>query len=214
MKLTAHVFVSLDGVMQGPGGPDEDPGGGFDRGGWLVPYVDGDFGRIVDGWFDRADGILLGRSTYDMMRAYWSRVTDPGDKVAAALNGLPKHLVSTTVTEPGWQNTAGVISSGVPEAVAALKERPGRELQVHGSRRLLHTLHDAGLVDEYRLLVCPVVLGFGKRLFAEGAAVSAYTLVHSEATGAGMVYQVLRPAPFGTGDIEVEDGREAVRLPE
>ncbi|GAA1116620.1 dihydrofolate reductase family protein [Nocardiopsis composta] len=215
MKLTVHTFVSLDGVMQGPGGPDEDASGGFEHGGWLVPHIDDDFGRIVDGWFDRVGEFLLGRSTYDMMRVHWSQVTDPEDKVAAALNGLSKHVVSTTLTEPAWQNTAAVISSGVPGAVAALKERPGGELQVHGSCRLLHTLHDAGLIDEYRLLVCPVVLGSGKRLFAEGAAASGYTLVHSETTGAGMVYQVLRPsAAFGTGDIEVEDGREKLLLPE
>lgn len=209
MQLTVHTFLSLDGVMQGPGGPDEDTTGGFDRGGWVVPHIDAGFGRIVDSWFARADAILLGRTTFDMMRTFWTQVTDPDDTVAAALNGLPKHVVSRTLTEPGWRHTT-VIDGDVVASVAALKQRPGREVQVHGSWRLARTLHDAGLVDEYRLMVFPVVLGSGKRLFAEGAATSAFHLVESEATATGVLYQVLRPAPFAAGDIVVEDGREVV----
>lgn len=210
MKLTVHTFLTLDGVMQGPGGPDEDPSHGFDRGGWLVPHVDADFGRIVEAWFDHADELLLGRSTYDMMQAYWSEVTEPGDVVATALNGLPKYVVSTTLTDATWQNST-VISTDVVEAVSALKDKPGRELQVHGSWQLARKLHDAGLVDEYRLLVFPVVVGSGKRLFADGAAASAYTLVDSEVTRTGAVHQVLRPKDFRTGEFVVEDGKEAVR---
>ena len=151
MKLTAHTFVTLDGVMQGPGGPDEDTTGGFTAGGWVVPLVDEDFGRIVDGWFSQADEILLGRTTYDMMSAFWSQITDPDDNVGRALNTLPKHVASTTLTDPTWQNTS-VIAADVVDAVRALKDQPGRELQVHGSCALLHTLHDAGLIDEYRLM--------------------------------------------------------------
>jgi dihydrofolate reductase len=210
MKLTVHTFVTLDGVMQGPGGAEEDTSNGFDRGGWVVPYVDEDFGRIVDGWFAEVDDFLLGRSTYDMMQAFWSQVTDPEDRVATKLNGLPKHVVSTTLTDPTWQNTS-VISTDVVEAVSALKDRPGRELQVHGSWQLARTLHDAGLVDEYRLLVFPVVLGSGKRLFAEGAATSGYTLVDSEVTSAGATHLVLRPTAFRTGGISVEDGKEVLQ---
>ncbi len=207
MQLTVHEFVTLDGVMQGPGGPDEDRDGGFAHGGWAVPHIDDDFGRIVDGWFARAEEILLGRSTYDMMREYWTTVTDPDNAVATALNGLPKHVASTTLVDPTWQNTT-VIGGDVVDAVAALKDRPGRELQVHGSWRLVRTLHDAGLVDEYRLMVFPVVLGRGKRLFADGAVASGFTLVESAVTGAGVVYQVLRPAPLVVGFVGVEDGRE------
>lgn len=210
MKLTVHTFLSLDGVMQGPGGADEDASNGFGGGGWLVPHADDDMGRIVDAWFAQADEILLGRTTYDMMQTYWSEVTDPENTVATALNGLPKHVVSTTLTDPTWQNT-NVISTDVVDAVSALKAKPGRELQVHGSWQLARTLHDAGLVDEYRLLVFPVVVGSGKRLFEEGAAASAYTLVDSEATGAGAVHQVLRPQAFATGEFVVEEGKEAVR---
>lgn len=210
MQLTVHTFVTLDGVMQGPGGVDEDTSNGFDRGGWVVPHIDEDFGRIVDGWFAQVDEFLLGRTTYDMMQAFWSQVTDPADRVAAALNTLPKHVVSTTLTDPTWQNTT-VISADVVDAVSALKDRPGRELQVHGSWQLVRTLHDAGLVDEYRLMVFPVVLGSGKRLFAEGAATSGFTLVDSDVTSAGVVYQVLRPSEFRTGGITIEDGKEVIQ---
>lgn len=212
MKLTVHEFVTLDGVMQGPGAPEEDTSGGFDKGGWVVPHVDEDFGRIVDSWFEEADEFLLGRTTYEMMHGFWSRVTEPDNLVADKLNGLPKHLVSTTVTEPAWRNTT-VISADVGAAVAALTDRPGRELQVHGSWQLARTLHDVGRVDEYRLLVFPVVVGSGKRLFAEGATASGFELVGGEVTNSGLVHQVLRPVPFRTGQITLEDGTENLTVP-
>ncbi len=211
MKLTVHTFVSLDGVMQGPGGPDEDRSGGFDKGGWVVPFVDEDFGGIVDGWFSQIDEILFGRTTYDMMYAFWSTVTDPDDAVATALNTRPKHIVSTTLRDPAWQNST-VISGDVVQAVRRLKQQPGGELQVHGSCGLVHTLHDAGLIDEYRLVVFPVVIGTGKRLFADGSVPGSLRLVHSSTTGSGAVAMALRPAgSLGTGDIEVVDGKEVVR---
>ncbi len=210
MKLTVHTFVSLDGVMQGPGGADEDRSGGFDHGGWVVPFVDDDFGAVVSEWFTHTDEILLGRSTYDMMSAFWSTVTDPGDFVAAALNTRPKHVASTTMTEASWRNSS-VVGGDVLAAVRELKQRPGGELQVHGSCGLVHTLHDAGLVDEYRLIVFPVVIGSGKRLFRDGSVPGSFTLVRSSVTGKGAVAMVLRPAgALGTGDIEVVDGREVV----
>lgn len=210
MLLSVHTFLTLDGVMQGPGAPDEDPSGGFDRGGWLVPHADEDMGRIVDGWFADADEILLGRTTYRMMQPYWSAVTDP-DPVAVALNTLPKHVVSSTLRddEADWGDTT-VIRDDVVAAVRSLKDRPGRELQVHGSWRLVRTLHDAGLVDVYRLLYFPVVVGTGKRLFDEGAVPSSYRLVASETTAAGAVAVTLHPVAFGVGEFVVRDGREAV----
>ena len=209
MKLTVNTFVSLDGVMQGPGGPEEDTAGGFEHGGWVVPFVDDDFGRIVNGWFAGADAILFGRTTYEMMASFWPQVTDESDPVAGALNRLPKHVVSTTLRDPVW-GPVSVIASDVEAAVRSLKQQPGRELQVHGSWGLVRTLHDAGLVDEYRLLQFPVVLGSGKRLFPEGAAPAGFELVDSSVTAAGLVHLVLRPAELRTGDITVEDGQEVL----
>lgn len=210
MKLTVNTFLSLDGVMQGPGGKDEDPSGGFERGGWLVPSADDDMGRIVSAWFAEADAILLGRTTFEMMQPYWESVTDPDNAVAAALNGLPKYVVSSTIKDPTWNNTT-VLSKGFLEAIGVLKAEFGRELQVHGSYQLARSLHDAGLVDEYRLLYFPVVVGKGKRLFGDGAVPSAFTLVRSETTSAGAVHMVLQPKPFDVGDFEVRDGKEGVR---
>jgi dihydrofolate reductase len=207
MKLSVNIFLTADGVMQGPGGVDEDPSGGFDRGGWLVPYLDEDFGAIVDGWFGRADAILLGRTTYDMMHPYWRQVTDPDNLVATKLNGLTKYVVSTTLTDPVWQNTT-VISADVVAAVARLKESGDGELQVHGSCALAKTLQEAGLVDEYRLIVFPVLVGAGKRLFSDVAAPAGLTLVDSRVTGAGAVYSAFTPGPFTVGRVGVEDGHE------
>ncbi|MBT2554780.1 dihydrofolate reductase family protein [Arthrobacter sp. ISL-5] len=215
MKLTVHTFLTLDGVMQGPGGREEDPSGGFEFGGWLVPHYDDDMGRIVDGWFAQADAILLGRTTYEMFHPYWKQVTDPDNAVAAALNRLPKYVVSNTLTDPEWNNTT-VLSGNFLEAIDDLKAEPGRELQVHGSHRLARALHDAGLVDEYRLFIFPVVLGQGKRLFETGAVPSTFTLAGSKATSTGAVYLTLLPTAFGAGDLEVgefevRDGQERIR---
>jgi len=211
MRLTVHAFVTLDGVMQGPGGPDEDRSGGFEHGGWLMPVADEDFGRIVNGWFEEADALLLGRTTYGLFAGFWPDVTDPDDAVAAALNSLPKHVVSTTLTDPTWANTT-VIDGDVVAAARALKEQPGRELQVHGSCGLVHTLHDAGLVDEYRLIVAPVVVGSGKKLFPDGAAATGFDLVSSERTAAGCSYLVLRPTgEVRVGEATIEDGKDVIR---
>lgn len=207
MRLSVNVFLTADGVMQGPGGVDEDPSGGFDRGGWLVPYVDEDFGTIVDSWFAQADAILLGRSTYDMMHPYWRQVTDPDNLVATKLNGLTKYVASTTLTDPVWENTT-VISADVVEAVTRLKASGDGELQVHGSCGLVKTLQDAGLVDEYRLIVFPVLVGAGKRLFSDGAAASGLKLVDSSVTSTGATYTAYTPEPFVIGWIGVEDGHE------
>ena len=211
MKLTLNTFLSLDGVMQGPGGPDEDRSGGFDQGGWVVPFVDDVFGTVVSSWFAETDEVLFGRTTYDMMYAFWSTVTDPDDQVATMLNTRPKHIVSTTLRDPAWNNST-VIDRDVVDAVRALKQRPGGELQVHGSCGLARTLHDAGLIDEYRLIVFPVVVGGGKRLFPDGSAPGSFTMVSSSVTSKGAVAMALRPAgSLGTGDIDVVDGKEVIR---
>jgi dihydrofolate reductase len=210
MRLTLHTFLTLDGVMQGPGGADEDTSGGFERGGWLMPYVDEGFGEIVDGWFRRADAILLGRTTYDMMFRYWSQVTDPENLVAEKLNGLPKYVASGTLADPEWQNTT-VLNGDVLERVRDLKEQPGDELQVHGSCMLARDLHAAGLIDEYRLLVFPVVVGQGKRLFTDGMPASGFTVTEARTTRAGTTYSALTPTPFDSGGtFVVVDGKETV----
>jgi dihydrofolate reductase len=209
MELTLHTFRTLDGVMQGPGGAEEDTSGGFTRGGWLLPHVDQDFGEIVSGWFERAQAILLGRNTFLAMRGYWTQVRDPENPVAVALNGLPKYLVSSTVSEPGWGDTT-VLSGDVIEQVGRLREEPGGELQVHGSWQLAQALHAARLVDEYRLLTFPVTVGAGKRLFSEEAPASGFRLLESRTTSTGVIYASLAPTEFRTGEVALEQGREVV----
>ena len=199
MLLSVNTFVSLDGVMQGPGAPEEDPSNGFDRGGWVMPFADHLGGVVDDDWFAQADAILLGRTTYQLMQPYWSTITDPDDPVAAALNGLPKYVVSTTLTpeRATWANTE-VISHDVTDRVAQLKQAPGRELQVHGSWQLAQTLHQAGLVDIYRLLVFPVVVGAGKRLFDNGSKPVSFE-VDSQKPSGPLTALDLRPREFTVG---------------
>jgi dihydrofolate reductase len=206
MELTVTTFLSLDGVLQAPGGPDEDRSGGFDQGGWLVPYADDDMGAFMDGVFEHADAFLLGRRTYDIFVQHWPRVTDP-DPVASALNRLAKYVVSTTLEDPTWTGTT-VLRGEVADEVAALKSRPGRELQVHGSGALARSLLRHGLIDRLRLLTFPVVLGAGAKLFEEGAAATAMRLVESRTTSAGTViatYEAAGEPTYGAIGLEYED---------
>jgi len=209
MELSINVFVTLDGVMQGPGGVEEDTSNGFASGGWLVPLAEGMDTAIGDAWFANTDAILLGRTTFELMKPYWTSVTDPENETAIALNTFPKFVVSSTLIEPDWGDTT-VISGDVLEEVRALKQRPGGEIQVHGSWQLVAALHDAGLIDIYRLLIFPVVVGAGKRLFSEGTRPSAFEVIERRDTSAGATYLVLRPGDFGTGSFTVEDGKESV----
>jgi dihydrofolate reductase len=210
MKLVTHTFLTLDGVMQGPGGAEEDRSGGFGRGGWLVPFSDTDMAAIAASWFTRTEAILLGRHTYETMQAYWSQVTDPANGVAAKLNHGRKYVVSNTLTSADWGETMILRGDAIGQ-VADLKKGGRGELQVHGSARLAQALHAAGLIDEYRLLVFPVTVGAGKRLFTDDAPPLGYTLLESRTTRAGAVYQVLAPKAFEAGDLTVRGGREAVR---
>jgi dihydrofolate reductase len=182
--LTVTTFVTMDGVMQAPGGPQEDTDGGFAHGGWLVPHFDEAIGKQVDEWFAPAEDFLLGRRTYEIFAAHWPRVDAAGDPVATALQQKTKHVASRTLTSLDW-DTARLLDGDTVEAVRALKAAAGGELQVHGSRGLIQTLLAADLVDELRLIVFPVVVGSGKRLFGDGAVPRTWRLVSSTASPSG-----------------------------
>jgi dihydrofolate reductase len=192
MRLTITTFLSLDGVMQAPGGPEEDRSNGFEYGGWLVPFADEDMNRYVSEWFAQADAFLFGRKTYEIMAAYWPRVTDENDPVAGPMNRLPKYVASGTLDRLDWANSH-LITGDVVEEVTKLKQQPGGELQVHGSGELARTLIDHNLIDEYRLWIYPVVLGAGKRLFAEGVTPTALRLVDTRATSTGVAVHSYQP---------------------
>jgi dihydrofolate reductase len=195
-KLTITTFVTLDGVMQAPGGPKEDPSGSFVHGGWIVPYADAAMGRFMTEVFAKAGAFLLGRKTYDIFAAHWPRVTDPADPIASALNKLPKYVASKTLDRAEWNDTT-VIRDVVSE-VSKLKQRYAHELQVHGSCGLAQTLIENDLIDEYNLLYFPVVLGSGKRLFGSGAVPTAFKLAATLTTGTGVVISTYQRAGHPT----------------
>lgn len=204
-ELTLTTFQTLDGVMQAPGGPGEDPDGGFEHGGWLVPHADEDMGSTMVEIFSKADAFLLGRTTYDIFAGHWPRVTDAQDPIASRLNTLPKHVASRTRVRFDWANSELV--RDVVAEVPVLKQRYEREIQVHGSCGLAQTLIEHDLVDEYRLLTFPVVLGMGKRLFGSGAVPVNLKLVRSSTTGAGTVVSVYRRGgALQTGSFMLDDG--------
>jgi dihydrofolate reductase len=186
MKITLTEFVTLDGVCQGPGSPDEDTSDGFTSGGWLVPYIDGVFVQRTSDWLDLADGLLLGRRTYEAFARDWPRITDPDDPYTERMNTLPKYVVSNTLTETTW-DPATVLKGDPIRTVAELKAQPGREIQIHGSARLGEALLAAGLIDILRLVVAPTVLRTGRRLLAGAGASSGLRLVQHEATPNGLL---------------------------
>ncbi|WP_217195432.1 dihydrofolate reductase family protein [Streptomyces buecherae] len=200
MKISLTEFVTLDGVCQGPGSPDEDTSDGFTAGGWLVPHMDATFVQRASDWLDLADGLLLGRRTYQAFARDWPAITDPADPFAERMNTLPKYVVSNTLTEGTWHPTT-VLRGDPARAVAELRARPGRELQIHGSARLGDALLAAGLVDTLRLVVAPTVLRTGRRLLTGPGAPSGLRLAHHEATPNGLLlleYETTGQAPLGT----------------
>ena len=193
MKLTTNTQVSVDGVMQANGGRNERQDPGMERGGWARPLFDDEAVRFVEHFYQRADAFLFGRRTYDLFSSYWG-VMDPGSgPIADALNTRPKFVASTTLTEPRWADTS-VLSGDLAAAIGELKAKPGGELQVHGSGTLTRWLLDNNLVDEMSLLICPVVVGQGMRLFPETGPDIALDLVESRAFPKGITLQVYRPA--------------------
>jgi len=207
MKLIVGMFLSLDGVMQAPGGPDEDREGGFDLGGWLPPYADEDMGKFMVESITSTDAFLLGRKTYEIFVAHWPLVTDENDPLATSLNRKPKYVASKTLDKVDWNNST-LLKGDVAEAVAELKRQPGGELQVQGSGELAQTLMRLDLVDEYRLLVYPVVLGKGKRLFRDGNVPAALRLVDTQTTGTGVAmntYESAGKPKFGQFEVDQDE---------
>src|ERR671916_2306636 len=166
MKLTTTTMVTVDGVMQGLGGPDEDRSGGFERGGWQGPLFDNEAGTFLHEVYQRADAFLFGRRTYELFAGYWGVRTDLEDPIVGALNTRPKYVASTTLTDPQWADTT-VLSGDLAAAIGELKAKPAGELQVHGSGALIRWLLENDLVDEMTLLIVPLVLGQGRRLFPD-----------------------------------------------
>jgi dihydrofolate reductase len=187
MRLTVTSFITLDGVVQAPGGPDEDRRGGFELGGWAVPFADDEVDGFVDDVFDKADAFLLGRGTYESWAGYWPAQGDR-TRPSTALNSRPKHVASTTLTETTWPGSS-LLEGDLPDAVRALKAQPGRELQVHGSAGLVHSLAALDLIDGYRFIVAPVVAGSGIRLLEAGSAPVAFRLASSQTTSRGVALQ-------------------------
>jgi dihydrofolate reductase len=190
-KIIVNAFLTLDGVMQAPGGPDEDPEGGFAYGGWQAPYKDDVLGRLVTQGFADADSFLLGRKTYDIFANYWPKVTDPNNSIATALNSRPKYVVSRSLEHIAWNNSS-VVKGDAAGELRKLREQPGRTLQTWGSTELLQTLQKYDLIDEYRLFIFPVVLGCGKRLFASGTVPVALKQVESVTSKGGTYHRFER----------------------
>jgi dihydrofolate reductase len=186
-KVIANEFMSLDGVVQAPGGDDEDTSGGFEHGGWHLRYFDDLSQKWVLGSIVEAGGFLLGRRTYEIFAAYWPKAPEEEQVIAQPLNTKPKYVASTTLTEPlEWQNST-VLQGDIAEAVAALKQEDGADVHVIGSAELVRTLIEQGLVDEFRLMIDPVLLGGGKRIFRDDGSLRPLRLIHGEVTTTGAI---------------------------
>lgn len=199
-EIVVQEFITLDGVIQGPGGPDEDREGGFDRGGWQWDHDDD--AELIAEWESHTEALLLGRKTYESWAAAWGVWSEDAEGMQGEFtrryNRVPKYVASRTLTEVGWQNSH-LLGDDVPTAVRRLRDEPGGEIRVWGSADLVRTLAEHDLVDEYRLMVHPIVLGAGKRLFVEGFAPRAFELVRSTALESGVVVTVYRRTDASPG---------------
>ncbi|HEX4534210.1 MAG TPA: dihydrofolate reductase family protein [Rhizomicrobium sp.] len=189
-KLIMTMFVTLDGVMQAPGGPDEDKEGGFSKGGWQAQFSSDDFGPIMMDWFDRAGGFVLGRKTYDIFASYWPKIGED-NPIAKGFNTRPKYVASTTLKSADWAGTT-LIAHDVPRAIQKLKDEPGGDLLMFGSGALARSFLQHRLIDLCRLWVYPAVLGEGKRLFTEGLPY-ALRLTESKTLSSGAVVNTYEP---------------------
>lgn len=206
-KLTVNTFVSLDGVMQGPGGPEEDPTGGFTHGGWNVTFWDDVMGQAMGKVFQEPYELLLGRKTYEIFAAHWPHLT--GDPVADALNSMTKYVASRTLREVTWSGSV-LLQGDAGKAVAALKNQDGPDLQVQGSSQLIQTLLEHDLVDEFGVWTFPVLLGRGKRLFGDGTQPGGLRLVDSQASTTGvMIARYERAGDVPVGSFQLAEPTEA-----
>jgi dihydrofolate reductase len=201
-KLISTTFLTLDGIMQAPGGPGEDDSSGFKSGGWIGDRWDGTLDEVMGATLGKKPALLLGRKTYDIFAAYWPHTTEPG---ADELNNAQKYVVSRTLDKVDWQNTTLIKGDAVKE-INKLKEMDGPELQVHGSSNLLQTLLKYGLVDEMQIIIFPVIVGNGKRLFGEGLDPSNLKLLNSRTSAKGVIVAWYEPAgALTTGTVGVEN---------
>jgi dihydrofolate reductase len=203
-KLTVSAFISLDGVIQAPGGPAEDPSGDFRLGGWIVPYADEAIGQNLQDLLSQPFELLLGRCTYDIFAAYWPRV--PADSssrtIADTFNRVPKHVATHRSGTLDWQNSHA-LEGDLADAIRALKLQDGANLLTFGSGDMVRQLLVAGLVDELWLVIYPIILGRGKRLFCDDALASAFTLAHSASTPGGvLITRYVRDGEVRTGTFE------------
>lgn len=205
-KLTVNTFVTLDGVMQAPGAPEEDTSGGFTEGGWSVTQWDDTMGEVMGAAMSKPFELLLGRGTYEIFAAHWPHTDEPP---AELFNNTTKYVASTTLKSLDWQNSQ-LIEGDVPDGIRRLKEEDGPELQVHGSTGLIQTLLEHGLVDEFRVWIFPVLIGSGKRLFGDGTVPAGLKLTDSKTSSTGVIIATYEPAgEVPKGSFALEEPTEA-----
>jgi len=210
-KIVVNTFVTLDGVMQAPGGPEEDPAGGFNWGGWSVNYWDEKMGKVMDEAMAQPFDLLLGRRTYEIFAAHWPFVKNdhPEKSAADKLNGARKYVVSKTLAKADWENSR-LIKHDAMKEIAMLKEQNGPEIQVHGSSDLIQSLLRDDLVDEFRVWIFPLTVGGGKRLFGKGTVPAGFKLLDSKTSTTGVIIATYaRGGNIKTGSFEFERPAEA-----